>query len=65
MWSLIRENTVSTFWESLTFFLNLLEARRAYGGKDTLMHVGVGKPEEKGPLGRPRCKWGDNIKMDL
>ena len=25
----------------------------------------VGKPEEKRPLGRPRCRWGDNIKMDL
>ena len=25
----------------------------------------VGKPEEKRPLGRPRCRWEDNIKMDL
>jgi len=25
----------------------------------------VGKPEEKKPLGRPRCRWEDNIKMDL
>jgi hypothetical protein len=25
----------------------------------------VGKPEEKGRLGRPRCRWMDNIKMDL
>jgi hypothetical protein len=25
----------------------------------------VGKPEERRPLGRPRCKWEDNIKMDL
>jgi hypothetical protein len=25
----------------------------------------VGKPEEKRPLGRPRCTWVDNIKMDL
>jgi hypothetical protein len=24
----------------------------------------VGKPEEKRPLGRPRCRWVDNIKMD-
>jgi len=24
-----------------------------------------GKPEEKKPLGRPRHKWKDNIKMDL
>ena len=25
----------------------------------------VGKPEERRPLGRPRCRWEDNIKMDL
>jgi hypothetical protein len=24
-----------------------------------------GKPERKIPLGRPRRKWVDNIKMDL
>ena len=25
----------------------------------------VGKPEGKRPVGRPRCRWEDNIKMDL
>jgi hypothetical protein len=25
----------------------------------------VGKPEGKRPLGRPRCRWEDNIQMDL
>jgi hypothetical protein len=25
----------------------------------------VGKPEGKRPLGRPRRKWEDNIKMDF
>ena len=31
------------------------------------MHTGflVGKPEGKRALGRPRCRWGDNIKIDL
>jgi len=27
--------------------------------------VWVGKPERKRPLGRHRCRWEDNIKMDL
>jgi hypothetical protein len=27
--------------------------------------VSVGKPEGKRSLGRPRCRWEDNIKMDL
>jgi hypothetical protein len=25
----------------------------------------VRKPEGKRPLGRPRCRWEDNIKIDL
>ena len=25
----------------------------------------VGKPEGRRPLGRPRCRWEDNIKIDL
>jgi hypothetical protein len=25
----------------------------------------VGKLEGRRPLGRPRCRWEDNIKMDL
>jgi hypothetical protein len=25
----------------------------------------VGIPEGRKPLGRPRCRWEDNIKMDL
>jgi len=27
--------------------------------------VSVGKPEGRGPLGRHRHRWEDNIKMDL
>ena len=30
-----------------------------------LHRVLVGKPEGKRPLGRPRRRWEDNIKMDL
>jgi hypothetical protein len=25
----------------------------------------VGNPAQKTPLGRPRCRWKDSIKMDL
>jgi hypothetical protein len=25
----------------------------------------VGKPERKRPLGRPRCRWVNKIKMDF
>ena len=30
-----------------------------------MYRVLVGKPEDKRPLGRPRRRWEDNIKMDL
>jgi hypothetical protein len=33
--------------------------------KRTASKLLVGKPEEKRPLGRPRRRWVDNIKMDL
>jgi hypothetical protein len=35
-------------------------------GEDRGVHrVLVGKPERKRPLGRPRHRWEDKIKMDL
>jgi len=34
------------------------EMRNAY-------RILVGKPAGKKPLGRPRCTWEDNIRMDL
>jgi hypothetical protein len=36
----------------------LRDSRRAY-------RVLMGKPEGKSPLGRPRCRWEDNISMGL
>jgi hypothetical protein len=34
------------------------EMRGAYG-------ILVGIPEGRRPIGRPRCRWEDNIKIDL
>ena len=35
-------------------------------GEGRVVHrVLVGKPEGKRPMGRPRHRWEDNIKMDL
>ena len=30
-----------------------------------VLKVLVGKPEEERPVGRPRRRWEDNIKMDF
>ena len=37
----------------------------AYRGEDGVYRVLVGKPEGKRPLGSPRRRWVDNIRMDL
>ena len=46
--------------------------RNKFGGSVTHMvdrraiyKVLMGKPEGKRPLERPRCRWEDNIKMEL
>jgi hypothetical protein len=35
------------------------------GEKRTTYRVLAGKPEGKRPLGRPRRRWEDNIRIDL
>jgi hypothetical protein len=35
------------------------------GQRRGVYRVLVGKSEGKRPLGRPRCRWEDNIKMDF
>ena len=38
----------------------------AYGGVESgVYRVLMGKPEVKRPLGRPRHRWEDNIKVDF
>jgi hypothetical protein len=40
------------------YVARIWEKRNAY-------RILVGKPDGKRPLGRPRCRWVNNIKMDL
>jgi hypothetical protein len=35
------------------------------GEKRNAHRILVGKPEENRTLGRPRCRWVDNIKVDF
>jgi hypothetical protein len=35
------------------------------GEKRNACRILVGKPEGNRPLGRPRCRWVDNIKIDI
>ena len=52
--------------------MNLKSRRLRWAGHVACMEqsrntyrVLVLKPDGKRPLGRPRCRWEDNIKMDL
>jgi hypothetical protein len=40
-------------------------ACNTYAVRGGVYRVYVGKPEGMRPLGRPRLRWEDNIKMDL
>jgi len=57
---------------SLPNIVRVVKSRMKWAGNVALMGQGrgvyrvlVGKPEGKRPLGRPRRRWEDNIKMDL
>jgi hypothetical protein len=43
----------------------MVGACSTYGERRGSCRVLVGIPEGKRPLGRPRRRWEDNIKMDL
>jgi hypothetical protein len=36
-----------------------------HGGEEECIEDFDGKAEEKRPIGRPQCRWDDNIKMVL
>ena len=65
--------SLSTELYSLPNIVRVVKLRRmrwaghvAHMGEDRGVHrVLVGKPEGKRPLGKPRRRWEDNIKMDL
>jgi hypothetical protein len=56
----------------LANIVRVVKSRRRWAGHVARMGEGrrghrvlLGKPERKRPLGRPRRRWEDNIKMDL
>jgi hypothetical protein len=58
---------------SSSSIIRIIKSRRMWlaghvarmGEKRSVYRLMVGKPEGKRPLGRQRCRWIDNIKMDL
>ena len=71
-WRKLHNEELSDLY-SLPNIVRVVKSRRIrWVGHVTLMgerrgvhRVLVGKPKGKRPLERPRCRWEDNIKMDL
>ena len=52
------------YWRALVNALNLrVPYTRLEEGRSALKML-TAKPSGKRPLGRPRCRWEDNIRMD-
>jgi hypothetical protein len=71
-WRKLHNEELRNFYSSPRI-IRIIESRRMrwaghvarMGEKRTAYRIVVGKPEGKKPLGRPKRRWVDNIKMDL
>ena len=71
-WRKLRNEELSDLYSLPNNVREVKSRRMRWAGHVARMREGrdvhrvlVGKPEGKGPLGRPRRRWEDNIKMDL
>ena len=70
-WRKLHNAELHALYSSSNIIRNLKSRRLRWAGHVTHMEyrnaygVLVGKPGGKRPLGRPRRRWEDNIKMDL
>ena len=70
--SKVHNEELTDLYSSLSIIWMIKSRRMRWAGHVACMGEGrvacsvlVGKPEGKRPLGRPRLRWEDNIKMDL
>jgi hypothetical protein len=71
-WRELHNEELHNMYTLLSIIRMIKSRRMRWGGhiarvgkKRNACRVLVGKPEGKRPLRRPRCRWEDNIKMDL
>jgi hypothetical protein len=71
-WRKLHNDELHNLYSSPNIFRVIISRRMRWAGHVARMGEGrgvyrvlVGRPEGKRPLGRPRLRWEDNIKMDL
>jgi hypothetical protein len=71
-WRKLHNRELHDFYSSPDIISSIKSRRMSWaghvarmGGGRNVCRVSVGKPEGKRPLGRPRRRWEDGIKMDL
>jgi hypothetical protein len=71
-WSKLHNDELHSLYSSPNIVRVIKSRRMRWAGQVARMREGrgvyrvlVGRPEGKRPLGRPRRRWEDNIKMDL
>jgi hypothetical protein len=71
-WRKLHNDELHSLYSSPNIVMVIKSRRMRWAGHVACMREGrgvykflVGRPERKRPLGRPRRRWEDNIKMDL
>jgi hypothetical protein len=71
-WRKLQNDEIHNLYSSPNIVKMIKSRRMSWAGHVARMSEGrgvyrilVGRPEVKGPLGRSRRRWEDNIKMDL
>jgi hypothetical protein len=71
-WRKLRSDELRSLYSSPNIFWVIKSRRTRWAGHVARMgegrgiyRISVGRPEGKRPLGRPRRRWEDNIKMEL
>jgi hypothetical protein len=71
-WRKLHNDELHSLYSSLNIVRVIKSRRMRWAGHVVCIKEGrgvyrvlVGRSKGKRPLGRPRCRWEDNIKMDL